>query len=230
MFCKLAVLRCAHADSEKIRVERRCAHQREYFSGRRVERDDSATPALQRVEGDLLQVEIQAQIDIGAGVRRLIQRQRIEQLARIRRHLPAAGIGDEVPKSGITMQAVLETALDSRLSGVRCAGVARGVEPLHIAGIQGADVADGMSEQLTMRIVAHQSRLKIDAGKARSLDCEVGDFLVAQSKLQRNRLELLAASTQLLEARNVVCAIRLNAARRFSVSSMSSTCSGISSS
>ena len=96
-------------------------------------------------------------------------------------------------KPRIAMQLVFETALDTGLAGMRGTRVASGIQTLNITGIERADVADGVSEQAVMWIVAHEPGLKVDTRKTRPLNRKIRDLFVAQPELQCDRLKLLAA-------------------------------------
>ena len=61
-----------------------------------------------------------------------------------------------------------------------------------------------MCNDFAIRVVAHQARLKIDAGKSRPLNREVCDFLFRQPELERDGLEARAAAAEFLEARDVL--------------------------
>jgi hypothetical protein len=93
------------------------------------------------------------------------------------------------------MQARFEAALHTGLASVRCSGVAGRVESLQIRGTERTDVPDRVCDLGTMRIVANQAGLEIDAGKPRPLDCEVGDLFFSETKLQRDGFEAGAAAT-----------------------------------
>ena len=93
-------LRLAHADGEQVRVERRCADEREDLAAPGVDGDDRAAPPGQLLGREGLQVEIDAQVEVIAGRRVLVGGQGFLQVARFRRDLAAAGIGDDVAVPG----------------------------------------------------------------------------------------------------------------------------------
>ena len=87
------------------------------------------------------------------------------------------------------------------VSGPRVVGA---VEPLQVFPGQGADVADGVGDGFTQRVMAHEPGLEVDAGEARPLDREVGDFLVAQAQPQCDRLEARPALAEALQPRDLL--------------------------
>ncbi len=59
-----------------------------------------------------------------------------------------------------------------------------------------------MRDALTVRIVANQPGLQVDAGKARPLNREIRDFLFRQADLQSHRPKPRPAASEFLDARN----------------------------
>ena len=97
------------------------------------------------------------------------------------------------------MQVVLEAVFDACLTRVPCARIVRGIEPLQVVFRQRTHVADRVSDRRAVRIMPNEARLKVDAGEARSLDREVRDLLVAETKVERNGFESRPALAEVLD-------------------------------
>ena len=79
----------------------------------------SAAPPGEQLGGERLQLEIDAQIQVVAGRRVFIGRQGLLQVARFRRDAPAACVGHDVAKTGVTVQPGFVAVLDAGLAGLR---------------------------------------------------------------------------------------------------------------
>ena len=72
----------------------------------------------------------------------------------------------------VAVQVRLEAVFDAGFAGVSGPRVVGAVEPLQVFPGQGADVADGVGDGFTQRVMAHEPGLEVDAGEARPLDRE----------------------------------------------------------
>ena len=66
--------------------------------------------------------------------------------------------------------------------------------------VDAADVADDVRGDLAVRILAEEPRLDLDAGEAVAVHREARDFLVGQTRAQRQAFEILRFLEQLPEA------------------------------
>ena len=71
---------------------------------------------------------------------------------------------------------------------------------LEVAVVDAADVAEHVRSEAPSGILAEQSRLDLDAGKAVAVGDEARHLLVGQAGADRQRLEVLAFLQQLAEA------------------------------
>ena len=101
------------------------------------------------------------------------------------------------------MQIGFERTLNPGFSRVRCPGVGGRVEALQVCCAQGANVTHGMCDFGSIRVVAYQARLEVDAVKSRPLYREVCDFFLRQPELERHGLEAGTTAAEFLEARDV---------------------------
>ena len=90
------VLRRAHADGEQVGVESRRAHERQEFAAPGVDRDDGATPVGEQFGRELLQLEVDAEEEIGARCRTCISGQGFLQVTRLSLHMPATSVRDDM--------------------------------------------------------------------------------------------------------------------------------------
>ncbi|VWD57205.1 hypothetical protein BCO19218_06837 [Burkholderia contaminans] len=197
------------AVDERVRVEARRRHEREHVARLRLDRDQRAALAGERLLGHLLQPDVERQHEVVAG-RRLRARQRA--------HRPAAGRHLDFLEAREAMQLGLVALLDTDLADVvgalvvvRVAArivvfliavvvVAHRVDAILVALRDPADVADHVRGRRAERILPEQPRAHVDAGEAEALRGEARDFGVGEAGADRQALEVLRVFLQLLEA------------------------------
>ncbi|EDT37309.1 hypothetical protein BamMEX5DRAFT_6912 [Burkholderia ambifaria MEX-5] len=175
------------AVDERVRVEARRRHEREHVARLRLDRDQRAALAGERLFGDLLQPDVERQHEVVAG-RRLGTRQRA--------HRPAAGRHLDFLEAREAMQLGFVALLDADLADVvgalvvvRVATrivmflvavvvVAHRIDAILVALRDPADVADHVRGGHAERILAEQPRAHVDAGEAEALRGEARDLRV----------------------------------------------------
>ena len=200
------------AVDERVGIEARRGHEREHVAGGRLDRDERAALARERLLGDLLQADIQRKHEIVAR-RRLRARHRAHRAA-ARGHFHFLETGQAVQLGFVALldadladviRALVVVGVEARIVVIRAfvVGVARVVDALLIALRNAPDVADHVRGSRAERILAKQARAHFDAGKAEALRGELRDFLVGETRADRQAFEILRVFEQLLETATV---------------------------
>ena len=145
--------------------------------------------------GDLLQPDVERELEIVAGGRRR---------AGQRAHGAAARVDLHLLDAGGAVQLAFVGQLDADLADVVGALVVGGLlpllDPLDVAVVDAADVADHVRGDFAERILAEQPCLDLDAREPVAVDGKARDLVVGEPGAQRQAFEIPRLLEQLLES------------------------------
>ena len=162
---------------EQVGVVRRQADHREDLAVARIHRHRGAFQLAERGDHRALQVDIDRQAQVRAR-RRRHHAQRADRTA--------IGIGLDALVAHLAAQGVLVITFKAGLADV-AEGGGGFVQPLAVLGIDAADIADDVREQVAVGIDATEIRDQVDAGIAPAIDREARDLLFGEAQLQGDR-------------------------------------------
>jgi hypothetical protein len=152
----------------------------QHFAGARIHRHHRAVAVGEGVHRGALQVGVDADLQVGAGKR-----------GHVVDHAQGApfDVGLDVLVADLAAQAVLVLALESRLADVGERGVLAVSELFQVVGVEPADVADHVREQLAVGIAAREVGHDVHAGEAMPVHRQARALFLAQAQLQHHRPE-----------------------------------------
>ena len=182
------------AVDEQIGVEARFGQEGEHAAGGRLYRHQRAAAVAEQFVRHFLQADVQRQLQ---GI--AVDRRRAAQ----RTHRAAAGVGFHFFEADLAVQVVFVHRFQTGLAYVVGALVIGGFlflfQPLLVALVDAADVAEHMAGHFLERIVAEQPRLDLHAGEAPGLGGDARGLFLAELGFQRDGFEVLAFDQQALE-------------------------------
>ncbi len=183
------------AVDEEVGVVGRIGNERQDAAGGRVDGDQCALAVAEGLFGDFLQPGIQGQLKVVAG-----NRWNPLQAA----HGTAAGVDLDFLVAGFTVQLELVVLLQTVLANVVGALVIRllflFLDPFQVVVGDPPDVAEGVRTDCPKGVLAEEAGLDLNPREAVTLGSELGDFSIAQSRADGDRLEVFGFVHQALEA------------------------------
>ncbi|MCW0449357.1 hypothetical protein NB706_002191 [Xanthomonas sacchari] len=182
-----------NAVDEQVGVVGRQADHRQDLAGARIDGDGRALVVAERGDHGALQVGVDGQAQVGAG---------------LRRH-PADGadraalhVGLDLLVADLAAQLLLVIALQPGLADVGQRRVAL-AQRLQVLLVDAADVADDVREQVAVGVVPGQVGFQLHAREAPAVHREARPLLLADTQLQSDRAEAAAGLARGLETLDV---------------------------
>ena len=184
------------AVDEQVGVERGQAHHGQHLAGARVERDRRALLPAEGRHHRALQVQVDAQAQVGAGLGR--------------HHADAAqratlDVGLHLLVADPPAQLLVVGALQAGAPGLREQHLVAPVA-LHVALVGATDIADHVREQVAVQVAAGEVGHDLHAGKTPAVDREPRHLFVAHALLEGDRAEPAHALARAVEARDLLLA------------------------
>ncbi len=182
------------AVDEQVGIVGRQTDHGQDLAGARIDRDGRALVVTERGDHRALQVGVDGQAQVGAGLRR----DPADGADRAALH-----VGLDLLVADLAAQFLFVIALQPGLADVGQRGVAF-AEHLQVLLVDAADVADDVCEQVAVGIVAGQVRLQLHAGEAPAVHREARALLLADPQFEGDRAEAAAGLARGLEAFDVL--------------------------
>ncbi len=182
------------AVNEQVRVEAGLGEEGEHAAGGGFDRHQRAATVAEYRLGDFLQLDVERQREVVAGLRRR---------PRERADAAPGRIDLDLFHAGGAVQFLLVARFQPCFADEVGASVVRPDleigQPLLVLGVDAADVADHMRSKIAVRILAEQARLDLHAREAVAVGGEARHFLVGQARADRQALGVARFGIQLAE-------------------------------